>query len=69
MNTFITYVVFLISFSTVLGWKLTIFMMLLYSDKKNGWDIEGLTTYPFDSSPFVYNTGLTSLAATNYLTG
>jgi hypothetical protein len=69
INTFITYVVFLISFNKVLGWKLTIFMMMLYSGKKNGWDIEGLSANLFDSSPFVYNTGLTLLAATNYLTG
>jgi hypothetical protein len=69
MNTFITYVVFLISFSTVLGWKLTIFMMMLYSGKKNGWYIEGLSTDPFDSSPFAHNTGVTLLASMNCLTG
>jgi hypothetical protein len=69
MSMCITYVVLFIPCIMVSEWKLKFFVMTFHSDEKNGWDIEGLSIDPFASSPFAYNTGLTLLAATNYLTG
>jgi hypothetical protein len=69
MTTFVTYVVFLISCSTVSGWKLTFSVMIFIDTRRRAGGNKGLSIDHLNSNHLVHDTGLTSSAATTFLTG